>query len=40
MEQIAGLLVDPSQNLTSTPLLIVVFEIVAPSWAIFNAPTD
>jgi hypothetical protein len=36
MEHIAKLLVDPSQNLVSNPLLIIVLEIVAPSWAISN----
>ncbi len=33
------LLVDPSQNLVSTLVLIVELETLAPSWAISNAPT-
>jgi hypothetical protein len=39
MEHIVGLLVDFSQNLISTLMLIVVLENMAPSWAIFDTPT-
>ncbi len=40
MEHIARLLVDLGQNYVFVFLLIVVLEIVAPSWAISNTPTD
>jgi len=33
---IVGLIVDPGQNHNYIPLLTVVLEIVAPSWAIFH----
>jgi hypothetical protein len=39
MEQIVVLLVDPSQNLISTPLLPVKLKILAPSLVIFYVPT-
>jgi hypothetical protein len=40
MEQIIGLLVNLNQNLVSTPQLTFVLETMAPSWAIFDVPTD
>jgi hypothetical protein len=39
MEQIVVLIVDPGQNPIYVPLLIVEFETLTPSWAIFDAPT-
>jgi hypothetical protein len=39
MEQIVVLLVDPSQNLVSTLLLIVKLKTLAPSLVIFDVPT-
>jgi len=39
MERIIVLLVDPSQNLVSIPLLTVKLETLALSWAISDVPT-
>jgi hypothetical protein len=36
MEHIVVLLVDPSQNPVSFPLLAIEFGTLAPSWGIFN----
>jgi hypothetical protein len=36
MEHIVVLLVDPSQNHVSTPLLTTKLKALAPSWAISN----
>jgi hypothetical protein len=40
MEQIIGLMVDLGQNPIFAPLLTIVLEIVAPSWAIFDTLID
>jgi hypothetical protein len=40
MEQIVGLLVNFSQNLVFVPLLTIVLETMAPSWAIFDVHTN
>jgi hypothetical protein len=40
MEHIIGPLVDPIQNIVSALQFIVVFEIMAPFWAIFDTHVD
>jgi hypothetical protein len=39
LEQIVALMVDPISDHVSTPLFRTRLEILAPSWAIFGAPT-
>jgi hypothetical protein len=39
LEHIVVLLVDLGPNFVSTPLLSIQLEILAPSWAILDAPT-
>jgi hypothetical protein len=39
LEHIVVFLMDSDQNPISTPLLTVKLETLAPSWAIFDAPT-
>jgi hypothetical protein len=38
MEHIVVLLVDPTQNPIFAPLMTIELKILAPSWAIFDAP--
>jgi hypothetical protein len=38
MEQIVGLLVDPSQNLVYVLVLTTELKTLAPFWTIFNSP--
>jgi hypothetical protein len=40
MEHIVGLMVNFNKNLVSTPLVTIVLESMALSWAIFDVPVD